>query len=326
MALILSAAQVKDLIDMREAIDAVERALVEFSSGQAVMPVRSTTQVPSHGGAMLSMPAYLGKTDALGSKIVTVYKGNPQRGLPTIMAVVVVNDPQTGRVLAVMDGAYLTAVRTAAASGAATRHLATPGPKVLAILGAGVQGQSHLWAMREAARVTRVRLYTRTRDKALAFKAELEPRFGIPIDIAASEEEAIRGADVVVLATTAAAPIVKWEWFAPGCHINAVGSHSPGARELDSDTVARARVVVDSRDANFTECGDILVPLQEGRITREQVSDEIGEVIAGTKPGRAGPDQVTIYKSVGIAIEDVATAELIYRKARAQGVGTEVEL
>ncbi len=326
MALILSAAQVKDLIDMREAIDAVERALVEFSSGQAVMPVRSTTQVESHGGAMLSMPAYLGKTDALGSKIVTVYKGNPQRGLPTIMAVVVVNDPQTGKVLAVMDGAYLTAVRTAAASGAATRHLAIPGPRVLAILGAGVQGQSHLWAMREAARVTRVRLYTRTRDKALAFKAELEPRFGIPIDVAASEEEAIRGADLVVLATTAAAPIVKWEWFAPGCHINAVGSHSAGARELDSDTVARARVVVDSRDANFTECGDILVPLQEGRITREQVSDEIGEVIAGTKPGRAGPDQVTIYKSVGIAIEDVATADLIYRKARAQGVGTEVEL
>ncbi len=326
MALILSAAQVRQLIDMREAIDGVERALVEFSTGQAVMPVRSTTQVPPHGGAMLSMPAFLGKTDALGSKIVTVYKGNPQRGLPTILAVVVLNDPQTGKVLAIMDGAYLTAVRTAAASGAATRHLATPGPKTLAILGAGVQGQSHLWAMREAAQVNRVRLYNRTRDKALAFKAEMEPRFGVAVDVVGSEEEAVRGADLVVLATTATTPIVRWEWVKPGAHINAVGSHSPGAREVDSETVARARVVVDSRDANFTECGDILTPLQEGRITREQVSDEIGEVVAGAKPGRTRPDQVTLYKSVGIAIEDVAAADLIYRKARSSGTGTEVAL
>ncbi|MDR7521450.1 MAG: NAD(P)-binding domain-containing protein [Armatimonadota bacterium] len=326
MALILSAAQVRDLLDMREAIDAVERALVEFSSGQAVMPVRSTTQVPAHAGLMLSMPAFLGKTDALGSKIVTVYKGNPQRGLPTILAVVVLNDPQTGRVLAVMDGAYLTAVRTAAASGAATRHLAPPGPKTLAILGAGVQGASHLWAMREVAQVTRVRLYNRSRERAEAFKRDLEPRFGVPIDVVGSAEDAVRGADLAVLATTATAPIVRWPWFKAGCHINAVGSHSPGARELDSDTVAAARVVVDSREANFTECGDILVPLQEGRITREQVADEIGEVIAGAKPGRQHPEQVTVYKSVGIAVEDVATANLVYRKAVARGVGTEVDL
>ncbi len=324
--LILSAAQVQSLIDMGEAIDAVERALVEFSGGAAVMPVRVSTQVPSHSGLMLSMPAFLGRTDALGSKIVTVYKDNPRQGLPTILAAVVVNDPQTGKVLALMDGTYLTAIRTAAASGVATRHLASPGPKVLAILGAGVQGQSHLWAMRQIAQVTRARIYNRTRAKAEAFKTAHEPRFRIPIDIVESAEAAVRGADLIVLATTAAAPIVKWEWLKPGCHINAVGSHSPAARELDSDTVAHARVVVDSREANFAECGDVLIPLQEARITREQVADEIGEVAAGSKRGRTSPTQVTLFKSVGIAVEDVAAANLIYRKALAKGVGTTVEL
>ncbi|MDR7483155.1 MAG: ornithine cyclodeaminase family protein [Armatimonadota bacterium] len=326
MPLILSAAQVRDLLDMREAIDACAQALAELSAGQAVMPVRSTTTVAPHAGAMLSMPAYLSRSDALGSKIVTVYARNPQRGLPTILAVVVVNDPETGQVLAIMDGAYLTAVRTAAASGVATRYLATPGPKVLGILGAGVQGQSHLWAMREVAQVTRCRIYNRTRAKAEAFQREMEPRLGVPIDVVDSEEAAVRGADLVVLATTAAQPIVRWEWFGPGCHINAVGSHAPGARELDTETVARARVVVDSRDAIFTECGDILVPLQEGRITRAQVADELGEVIGGTKPGRTHPGQVTLFKSVGVAVEDVATATLVYRKAVARGVGTRVDL
>jgi len=326
MALILSASQVKDLLDMREAIDAMERAFAQFSTGQAVMPVRATTQVPTHSGIMLSMPAYLATTDALGSKIVTVYKNNPQRGLPTIMAVVVLNDPQTGRVLAVMDGAYLTSVRTAAASGAATRHLATSGPKTLAILGAGVQGESHLWAMREVAQVTRARIYDTVRLKAEAFKTRLEPRFAIPIEVAGSAEAAVADADLVVLTTTSPTPIVQWEWFKPGCHINAVGSHSPASRELDSATVAHARVVVDSRDANLTECGDILIPLGEGLITREQVSDEIGEVIVSAKPGRTSPQQVTLYKSVGIAIEDVAAADLVYRKALAVGAGATVEL
>ncbi len=324
--LILSGAQVQALIDMGEAIDAIESALVEFSAGEAIMPIRATTQVPAHHGLMLSMPAFLGRTNALGSKTVTVYKDNQQKGLPRILATVVVNDPETGEVLALMDGTYLTAIRTAAASGVATRHLALPGPKVVAILGAGIQGHSHLWAMCEVREVTRVRVYDHTRTKAEKFKTANESRFRIPIDVAFSAEAAIRGADLIVLATTSPTPIVQWAWLKPGAHINAVGSHAPGARELDSDTVAHARVVVDSREANFAECGDVLIPLQEGRITRDMVVDEIGEVAAGTKPGRSNPTQVTIYKSVGIAVEDVAAANLIYRKALAQGIGHSVEL
>lgn len=326
MPLILSRAQVRDLLDMRAAIDAVERGLIEFSAGNAVMPVRVTTGVPKHGGIVLGMPAFLGDSNALGTKIVTVYKNNPGRGLPTIMAVVVVNDPETGKVEAIMDGGYLTAVRTAAASAVGTKYLANKDAKVLGILGLGVQGESHLWAMTEVAKLDRVVVYNRSRDKADRFKAELTQRFGLPIEIAENEEAVCRQSDILVLATTAAEPILKKEWLKPGVHINAVGSHSPGARELDGDTVAAARIVVDSRDANKAECGDLLIPMKEGRIDESHFQDEIGEVAAGKKPGRTSPDQITIYKSVGIAVEDVATGSLVLQRAREKGVGTQVDL
>jgi alanine dehydrogenase len=327
MPLILSRDQVRELLDVPAAIEAVERGLVEFSLGQAVMPVRVTTQVPAHAGIVLGMPAFLGQTDALGTKIVTVYKNNPARGLPTIMAVVVINDPQTGRVEAIMDGGYLTAVRTAAASAVGTKYLARPDAAVLGILGTGVQGESHLHALHAVMpSLRRVVVYNRTRARAESFAAELGPALRLPIDVLDSEEAVCRESDVLVLATTATQPIVRRSWLKPGTHVNAVGSHSPGARELDSDTVADSRVVVDSREANLTECGDLLVPMNEGRITREHFADEIGEVAAGKKPGRVSADQLTLYKSVGIAVEDVATGNLVYRRALEQGVGTRVEL
>jgi ornithine cyclodeaminase/alanine dehydrogenase len=325
--LILSREQVRELLDMAVAIEAVEKGLIEFSAGQAVMPVRVTTQVPAHAGFALAMPAYLGQTDALGTKIVTVYKNNPQRGLPTILAVVVISDPQTGRVEAIMDGGYLTAVRTAAASAVGTRHLANRDARVLGILGAGVQGESHLWAMTEVLPgLERVVVHSRTRERAEAFAREQGARFGRPIAVLDSAEAVCRQSDVLVLATTATQPIVRRAWLKPGLHINAVGSHAPSTRELDSDTVAEARVVVDSREANLAECGDLLIPMNEGRIGRGHFADEIGEVAAGRKPGRASAEQITLFKSVGIAVEDVATGDLVYRRALEQGVGTRVEL
>lgn len=327
MPLILSRAQVRDLLDMRAAIDAVEKGLIEFSAGKAVMPVRVTTQVPAHGGVVLGMPAFLGDSDALGTKIVTVYKNNPNRGLPTILAVVVVNDAQTGKVEAIMDGGYLTAVRTAAASAVGTKYLANPDAKVLGILGLGVQGESHLWAMTEVAtKLERVVVYNRSRERAEAFQSEQGKRFGLPIEIAANEEEVCRQSDILVLATTAAEPITRREWLRPGVHINAVGSHSPAARELDGETVAAARVVVDSREANKVECGDLLIPMKEGKFGESHFQDEIGEVAAGQKSGRGSKEQITIYKSVGIAVEDVATGALVLQRAREKGVGTQVDL
>lgn len=327
MPLILSREQVRSLLDMPDAIAAVERGLIEFSAGDAVMPVRVNTQVPAHGGFVLGMPAFLAKSDALGTKIVTVYKNNPSKNLPTIMAVVVVNDPATGRVEAIMDGGYLTAVRTAAASAVGTRYLARGDARVLGVLGSGVQGESHVWAMKEVMpALDRVVAYSPTRAKLDAFAAAMRQRHGIAVEAAESEEAVCRASDVLVLATTAQQPIVKREWLKAGLHVNAVGSHSPPARELDSDTVADARVVVDSREANLTECGDLLIPMKEGRIDKEHFCDEIGEVAAGKKAGRASDDQITIYKSVGIAVEDVATASLVYKRALEQGVGTRVEL
>ena len=326
MPLILSREQVRTLLDMGPAIDAVEGALIEFSAGHAVMPVRVTTQIPAHSGIMLGMPAFLGTTNAVGTKIVTVYKNNPSRGLPTILAVVVVNDPETGAVIAIMDGGYLTAVRTAAASAVATKYLATPGDKVVGILGIGVQGESHLWAMTKVANVSRAVIYNRSSEKAAAFKAAMESRYGVAIDLASSEEEVCRVSDILVLATTAAEPIIQHAWLKSGVHINAVGSHSLGARELDSDTVAAARIIVDSREANNKECGDLLIPMKEGRITATQFEDEIGEIAAGTKVGRRSDSEITLFKSVGIAVEDVATANLVYKAALAQNVGTSVEL
>jgi alanine dehydrogenase len=326
MPLILSRDQVAELLEMPAAIEAVEAALIELSAGQAHMPVRVTTQVAGRGGIMLGMPAYLSRSDALATKIVTVYKENPSRGLPTILAVVVVNDPRTGKVEAIMDGGYLTAIRTAAASAVATKYLARPEARVLGILGTGVQGFSHLWAMKEVTAVEEVVVYNRTLDKAREFKRQYTERFGLPIEVAHSEEAVCRASDVLVVATTSTTPIVQRRWLKPGVHVNAVGSHAPTAREMDGETVAAARVVVDSRAANLAECGDLLIPMKEGRIKADHFADEIGEVAAGKKPGRASADQITLFKSVGVAVEDAATASLVYRLAVARGIGTSVEL
>ena len=255
-----------------------------------------------------------------------MYPQNPSRGIPTIGALYVLSDYETGFPLAVMDAGFITGLRTAAASAVATKYLAREDAKTLGILGTGVQGFSHLWAMKEVSSVEEVVIYNRSADKAREFKRQYTERFGLPIEIAPSEEAVCRASDILVLATTAAEPIVRREWLKPGVHINAVGSHSPGARELDGPTVAAARIVVDSREANKVECGDLLIPMKEGKFDESHFADEIGEVAAGKKPGRTSNDQITIYKSVGIAVEDVATGALVLQRAREKGVGTQVDL
>ncbi|MBI4504155.1 MAG: ornithine cyclodeaminase family protein [Chloroflexi bacterium] len=326
MPRILSRDEVTRLLSMADAIRVVEQALIEFSAGEAVMPVRGTTAVPPHRGLLLTMPAYLSRSDALATKMVTVYPQNPARGLPVILAVIVVFDPQSGAPLAIMDGVHVTAVRTAAASAVATKYLAREDARVLGIIGTGVQGASHLWAMREVRPVERAVVFNRTRAKAEEFAQAMQAQHGVPVAVAHSAEEVARAADVLVLATSATEPVIRAAWLKPGCHINAIGTHTPTMRELDSDTVARARVVVDSRDANRVECGDLLIPMQEGRISLEHFADEVGEVASGRKPGRRSLDELTIFKSVGIAVEDAATGALVYQRALEQSVGTEVEL
>jgi alanine dehydrogenase len=326
MVLMLSRSDIKGLITMPEAIAALREAHAQFSRGAAAMPVRSVILDPKHDGWFGIMPAYLFGSGALGVKSVTVYKQNPSKGIPATLGLTLLLDPDTGMPLSVMDAGYLTGVRTAAASGVATSLLAREDARELAILGPGVQGRNHLVAMAAVRPIERVRVYDRDPRNAERFREEMQPAVAAVISVAGSGEEAIRGADVIVTTTTSRTPVVEYAWLKPGAHINGVGAHNPDTRELASEVIARARVVVDSRDAALQEAGDLIMPIAEGLVTAAQLSDELGEVVEGLKPGRTSPDQITIYKSVGIAIQDMAVAGLVYRKALAQHVGTEVDL
>src|SRR5215510_7539309 len=324
--LLLSEKQVKTLIDIDELIETLERAHVQYSTGRAVMPVRLVVPLPQIQGRITSMPGFLNDDKALGMKVVTYFQENPQRGLPSILATIMLFSAETGKMIAAMAGSYITAIRTACASAMATRALANAETPVLGILGAGVQARAHIQALSRVRKFSKIKLYSPSGISAANVKKELEQVAGVPIEIAKSAEETVRNSDLVVTVTTAQEPILKFEWLKPGAHVSAVGSHRPDSREIDSATVAHSKVVVDSREAIMAECGDILLAIKEKSITESDIYAEIGEVMAGVKPGRSSASEVTLYKSVGIAIQDVATAQLVYHKALELKVGTNVEI
>jgi len=251
---------------------------------------------------------------------------NPKKGLPSILATVMLFSTETGKMIAVMDGAYITAMRTACASAMATNALARAEATVLGILGAGVQARAHIQALARVRKLETIKIYSPSGTSAERVKRDLETEISIPIEPAASAERAVRDADIVVTVSTAKEPILKAEWLKPGAHINAVGSHRPDLREIGGDTLARARIVVDCRDAIMAECGDVLLAIKEKSISPDAIHAEIGEILAGAKPGRTAQDELTLYKSVGIAIQDVAAAHLAYRKALERGAGTHAEI
>jgi len=324
--LVLTREDLESLLSMRECIDVIDQAQQEFSAGNVVMPVRLTTTVPERGNH-LAMPALLPGMNAFGIKCITIFPTNPSRGAPTLRGVAILNDPDDGATLAIMDAAYLTAIRTPATTAVATRALANPDASELAIIGAGVQAGTHLWGMTEVRPIRTVRVSAATREEADQYVATHGPRHpDISIVAVDTPEEAIRGADIVCTVSASTEPVTNLAWLKPGCHINGIGSHSPHAREVDGETMAAARVVVDSRDATLRECGDCMIPIEEGLFGAEHVSDEIGEVLAGTKPGRTSHDQITIYQSVGLAIQDIAAAKLVYDRAVENGVGISVGL
>jgi alanine dehydrogenase len=324
--LILSEKQVQSLIDIGELIEALEHAHIQYSTGNAVMPVRLVVPLRQIQGRITSMPGYLPEDKALGMKVVTYFQNNPQQGLPAILATIMLFSTETGKMIAVMDGSYITAIRTAAASAMATKVLAKPQTPVLAVLGAGVQARAHIRALCHIRHFEKIKIYSPSGTSALAVKKELEPHVGVDIEVAESLEEAVRYSHLVVTVTTAKEPILNRDWLAPGVHINAVGSHRPDLREIDGATLALSRVVVDSREAIMAECGDILLAIKENSITEKNIHAEIGEVLARLKPGRTSADEITLYKSVGIAIQDVATAQLVHQKALERKVGTNVEV
>ena len=295
MGMNLDESAVSDLLRTQEVIPAMEKALADFSSGRVVQPVRTMLPVAEHQGFLGLMPAYTGA--ALGTKLVTFYPRNTD--VPTHHATILLFKPETGEPLVTMDGRLITEVRTAAVSAVATNYLARPDASVLAIIGSGVQARSHLEALRLVREFREVRVWSPRRAEAFAREHGVRA--------AASAEEAVRGADVVVTATTSPRPVLSGEWLSPGVHINAVGAPRPDWRELDDEVLWRARIYVDSREAATEESGDV--------IAAGEIFAEIGEVAAGTKPGRRSAEEITLFKSLGLAVEDVATAELVYRKA-----------
>ena len=297
--MILDERAVHDLLSMEELIPAMATAMADLSSGKVVQPGRVMLPVADHQGFLGLMPAYGG---ALGAKLVAFYPNN--QGIPSHHAVILLFKPETGEPLVTMDGRLITEMRTAAVSAVATRLLARPEASVLGILGSGVQARSHLTAMRLVRTIRDVRVWSPR--NAPAFAKE----FGVRA--VASAEEAVRGADIVVVATSSQTPVLSGAWLAPGTHINAVGAPRPTWRELDDEALRKARLYVEQREAATLESGDVIF---SGKIFAE-----IGEVVAGEKPGRQSPDEITLYKSVGVAVQDVVSADLVYRKALAAGI------
>jgi ornithine cyclodeaminase/alanine dehydrogenase-like protein (mu-crystallin family) len=282
--------------------------------------------LPEIQGRITSMPGFLNVDRALGMKVVTYFPDNPKGRLPGILATIMLFSAETGKLIATMDGSYITAIRTACASAMATKALANPQTPVLGILGAGVQARAHIEALTRVRSIERIRIYSPSGMGAPGIKNDMEPTVKIPIEVARSAEEAVRDADLVATVTTAKQPIVNRQWLKSGAHINAVGSHRPDLREIDGATLARSKIVVDSREAVMAECGDILLAIKENNISSDSIHAEIGEVLAGVKSGRTSAGEITLYKSVGIAIQDVAAANLVYRKARELKIGTNVEI
>ena len=296
--LFLNEEQVHQHLHMADLIPAMEKALIDFSAGKVTQPVRSVIKVDPPGGFLGLMPALT--RNGLGLKAVTFYPSNTERGIPTHMATIFLVDPQTGSPLAIMDGRLITEMRTAAVSAAATKLLASPDAKILAILGSGVQARSHMEALRLVRRFDEIRVWSPTQEHAKQFAEEIS-------GTAVSAEEAVRGADVVVTVTSSKTPVLKGSWLKPGCHVNAVGACRPDWREMDDDAMKNV-VLVDSREGALKEAGDVI-------LSSAKIYAELGEVLAAKVPARA--NETTIFKSLGMAVEDIVAAMLVYRSAKA---------
>jgi alanine dehydrogenase len=323
---ILNQAQVIELLPMVECVELMEAALMTLSRGEATLPLRTVFRVPPGQGVFGVMPAHLSQPAALGLKAIGVFPENAGTRLDSHQGLVLLFSPETGAPLAVMDASSITAIRTAAVSGVATRALSRPEAGDLAILGSGVQARTHLEAMAVVRPLQRVRAWSRDPGRLATFARWAGTRFGPAVEATDSAEAAVRGADLICTTTASRTPVVEAGWLEPGVHINAVGSSLPKARELDSATVAGARLVVDRRESAINEAGDYLIPLAEGAIRDGHIAGELGEVLLGRIPGRQSPAERTIFKSLGIAIEDLAAAYHVLAKAEAGNIGLVTEL
>jgi ornithine cyclodeaminase len=319
--LLLSETDVRHLLSMDDLIQSMESALAEFSAGRTAQPLRTVIEVgPSHAFFGV-MPAYMPAIGALGTKLVTVFGSNSAIGLPSHLATILLMDSTTGELLAVMDGRYITEARTAAVSAVSARLLSREDAGVLGILGSGVQARSHLRAFSHVRALRDVKVWSPDARRRREFADTMHREIAAPIAPVSSAQEAVEGADLVIVATASRDPVLRSEWISDGAHIAAVGACRPDQREMDTALVARARVFVDSRTGALAEAGDLLLPMREGAFDAGHIVGELGQLAAGTVTGRETPRDVTLFKSLGMAVEDVAAAHLAYERATERGLG-----
>jgi ornithine cyclodeaminase len=324
--LIANQREVTQLLPMAECIDVMTETLQALAAGQALLPLRTMMVLPDGENLMGLMPSYLANIQSLGVKVISAFPCNFGSEYDTHQGVVILFDAQYGVLRAILDGTSITAIRTAAVSGVATRLLAREDAGDLTLIGAGTQAHTHLEAMKCIRKLRRVRVYSLPLDGAYAFAERESKRHGIRVEVKETAREAVEGADIICTTTTARDPVLKGEWVAPGAHINAVGAYSPSTRELDSQAVAQARLYVDRKESTLHEAGEFLIPKSEGRFGDEHIVGELGEVLSGKVPGRLSPGEITLFKSLGIAIEDLAAAHHVLQKARQTSLGLWVEI
>jgi len=324
--LLLTETDVKAVLPMPDLIAAMAGALAAYSGGQVTQPVRTVLEVGPDRNYFGVMPAALAEPATVGAKLVTVYHRNHDRGLPSHLASIVLLDPGTGALQALLDGRYITEARTAAVSAVSVQQLANPEAHVLALIGSGVQARSHLEAIRHVRALDDVRVFSPSAAHRERFARETSAETGLPVRAVSSTREALRGADVIVLATSSRDPVIEADAVESGAHIAAVGACRPDQREMPTAVIAGARVFVDSRAGALAESGDLIIPLHEGAITDRHIAAELGELVLGRAPGRESVSDVTVFKSLGMAVEDLVAARLAVERAAAAGRGQRVSL
>jgi len=323
--LILDSAQIRELLPMEECIELMAGALAALARGEVFQPLRTITRPPDARGLLGLMPAFRsGEDGAFGLKAICVFPDNPAQSKDAHQGAVLLFSRETGELLALMNASEITAIRTAAVSAVATRLLAREDAGQLAIIGAGVQARTHLRALACVRSIKRARVACRNIEHAQQLMAEMQAKVAFPIEAVRTNEEAVRGADLIVTATSSLEPVINKDWISPGAHVNAIGTHSPHSREVDSGTMAVARIFVDRRESALNEAGDYLLAAKEGVVTPESILGEIGELLIETKPGRGSESEITLFKSLGLAIEDVTCADYLYKKATTDQLGTYV--
>ena len=323
--LLVSQTEIAQLLRMPDCIDLMEDALKALATGDASMPLRQVVWLPDRRGVLAVMPSLFSAREAMGVKVISVFPGNHGTPFDAHQGAVLLFETEHGQLLAIMDASEITAIRTAAVSGVATRLLARQNSSRLGILGSGVQARTHLEAMLAVRQISQAIVWSRNFDNAEKFAARASARHGIAVTAVKAAREAVQNADIVCTTTSSVDPVLEGSWLLPGTHINAAGAYGANARELDSQAVARSRLYVDRKESTLNESGDYLIPLKEGAIQPDHIRGELGEVLLNKVRGRENDAEITLFKSMGLAIEDLAAAHFIYRKAKETGRGQQID-